>query len=69
MPLSDVIAVRRLIYLQNIIKKHTNKILKTVYNAQKVNPCKGDLVNIVEGDTTNYDINLSDEVIANMYIN
>ena len=64
LPLSHVIAVRRLLYLQNILKKHLTEITRKVYIAQKENPCKGDWITIIEGDKQNYGINLSDEMIA-----
>ena len=67
LPLSHVVAVRRLFYCQNILKKDTNKIIKKVYTALKENLCKGDWTTSIEEDNTKYGINLSDEVIASTF--
>ena len=65
-PLSNVIAVRRLLYLQYILKKNKNKIVRKVYTAQKENPTKGDWTNIVEEDKMKYNVNISDELIGDI---
>ena len=65
-PLSHVIAVRRLLYLQNILKKNKNEIVRQVYTAQKENPSKGDWINIVEEDKMKYNLNISDELIGDI---
>ena len=61
-----VINVRRLIYLQNILKKHDKEIVKKVYGAQKKAPCTGDWVILVEEDRLKYNIEYSDEQIAEL---
>ena len=40
--LKIVIAVRRLIYSQYMLKKHDEEIVKKIYIAQKKTPCTGD---------------------------
>ena len=62
--LQHVIAVRRMTYLQCILKRHDNEITKKIYIAQKKSPCKGDWVLKIEEDRIKYDIDFSDEKIA-----
>lgn len=64
--LKHVIAVRRLVYLQTILKKHDSEIIKKIYMAQKKSPCTGDWVLLVEEDKIKYNIENSDEQIAEM---
>ena len=61
-----MIGVRRLIYLQNILKKHDKEIVKKVYVAQKKAPCTGDWVILVEEDRLKYNIEYSDKQIAEL---
>ena len=38
--ISHVIAVRRLLYLKNILERYVHEVVKKVYKAQKKNPSK-----------------------------
>ena len=58
--ISHVIAVRRLMYLRNILERHDDEVVKKVYIAQKKNPSKGDWVTTVTEDLEKYDLNLND---------
>ena len=62
--LNHVIAVRRIVYLQKILKKHESEIIKKIYNAQKKSPCYGDWVLLVEADKIKYEIEYTDEKIS-----
>ena len=64
--ISNVISVRRLLYLQTILKKTDNEIVKKVYIAQKVSPCNGDWIKLIDSDKEYYNIPLSDEAITEM---
>ena len=61
-----VIAVRRIINLQSILRKDNREIIKKIYVAQQKSPCIGDWVLLVNEDRTKYNIENSDEKIANM---
>ena len=65
-PIINVITVRRLCYLQNILKRHKEEVIRRVYIAQKKNPIKGDWVQMIEDDMKNLQINVSDANIADM---
>ena len=49
-PLRQVINNRRMMYLQNILKRPQNEILRKVYQSQKENPVDGDWVNYVKNN-------------------
>ena len=66
LPISSVISVRRLCYLQNILKRHDSEIVKKIYTAQKNNPTPGDWIHRVGKDLETYQINMSEEAITNM---
>ena len=65
-PISHVISIRRLVYLQTILKKSNNKIVKKVYLAQKRNPCNGDWIKLFDSDKEKYNMTISDEEIEAM---
>ena len=66
LPLRHVIIVRRLSYLQTILKSHEDEIIRKIYSAQKRNPCKGDWIKLVEVDMKEIDMNIQDEYIEQM---
>ena len=41
-PLAEIISTRRMMYLQNILKRPQEKLLRNVYEAQCRNTVKGD---------------------------
>ena len=51
-----IIAIRRLSYLQTILKRHDEEIIFQVYKAQRKSPCKGDWVLLVKEDQTKYGV-------------
>ena len=65
-PITHVISVKRLVYLQNILQKHDDSIVKKVYLAQKTNPSNGDWTKLIECDKEKYNLNISDDIIEGM---
>ena len=57
LPLTDVVTVRRLMYLHTILQRPKTEIVRKVFSEQKNNPCKGDWVTLVEADMAELDIN------------
>ena len=49
-PLKNVITSRRLLYLQNLLKRPQSEMIRQVYEAQKDNPVQGDWVKLVKED-------------------
>ena len=49
-PIRYVIACRRIIYLQTILKRNDGELTKRVYMAQKEFPTNGDFYNLVKED-------------------
>ena len=47
-PIKQIIMSRRLNYLQTILKRPQNEILRKVYEVQKTNPVKGDWVELIK---------------------
>ena len=49
-PISFIIASRRLNFLHNILKRNKEEVLQRVFYAQKANPLSGDFVKLIEDD-------------------
>ena len=64
LPISSIIAKRRLMYLWNVLNRNDNDLLKRFILAQKVRPTINDWVELVQKDKANYKINLSYEEIS-----
>ena len=69
LPISNVITARRLHYLQTILKRSNDEIIRKVYTAQKSNPSKGDWINLVQEDMRIIGLDISDRDIEEMDIN
>ena len=63
-PIKSVIAVRRILYLHNILKRHKSELIRRVYCAMKNNTTKGDWIELVENDMKEINLDLSDEEIS-----
>jgi hypothetical protein len=61
--ISHVIAVRRLLYLHNILKRHDDEIILKIYKDQLKSPSKGYWVTMLSDDMTKYDIKITDETV------
>ena len=50
MPLRYIIASRRMMFQQTILKRNEDELTKKIYKAQKNNPIEGDFYNLVKAD-------------------
>ena len=66
LPITNIIALRRILYLQNILIRRGDELVKRVYCAMKSSPLKGDWCSIVAQDMYNIGLNFSDEEIGRM---
>ena len=66
LPITHVIRVRRLLYLQTILKRHNDELIKRVYSSQKENPVAGDWCEIVKDDLEKIQLDMSDTEIEEM---
>jgi hypothetical protein len=68
-PIPFIISSRRLIYLQNVLKRSNTELIKRVYEAQKENPTKGDFIELIKADMNLIGVDLDDDLIEKMDIN
>ena len=66
LPISQIISIRRLSYLQTILKRPENEITKKIFRAQSKDPSPGDWVKLVQEDMSKYKIQLTEEEIVSM---
>ena len=62
--LKGVIATRRMMYLQNILKRPKEEFFKRVFGAQQLNSVKGDWIEVIKKDFNNVGINLDKTEIS-----
>ena len=62
-PIKYIWAARRLIYLQAILKRDKNELIRRVYDAQKANPKQGDFVLLVQNNAELVNLVLQEEAI------
>ena len=48
--IKNVMSVRRMTYLKNILNKHEEEVVRKVYSAMKNKPLKGDWYNLIQSD-------------------
>ena len=65
LPIKNVIAVRSILYLHNILGRPDNELVKRVYSAMQNDPLKGDWIHQVTKDMDEINLNLSDQEIQN----
>ena len=63
---SNVITVRRMSYLQVLLKRHTSEVTRKVYNAMKQAPLPGDWIHFVKSDFERVGLQMSELSITNM---
>ena len=63
-PVKDVISVKRLLYLQEILTRPTSELILQIYTAMKENTLKDDWIHLIYEDMNKFNINLSDEQIS-----
>ena len=61
LPLKYVIIVRRLMYYQEILKRHEKELVKRVFTAMKIDPLKGDWINLIIEDLKYLDMTVDNE--------
>ena len=66
LPVKYIIMKRRLMYLQQIVKRPEEELISRFYKAQKLNPVKGDWIKMINEDKEHLKISLSDDQIATM---
>ena len=66
LPIKNIIASRRILYLQNILRRHEDELVRRVYCAMKNSPLKGDWSNTVNQDMETIGVTLSEEEISQM---
>ena len=66
LPIPYVLSVRRMIYLQTILKRDQDKITRKVYLCQKKNPLPGDWCHLISEDFEKINMHISDEIIVQM---
>ena len=64
--MSHIVSIRRLSYLQTLLKRPESEITKKIYRAQYKNPLPGDWVKLIQEDMTKYSIHLSEDDICGM---
>ena len=64
--INHLIAKRRFLFLQTILKRDPSEMIRKVYEAQKLKTCRYDWINLIKNDKLQYQINLSDREIADM---
>ena len=71
LPISFIIASRRLNYLHNILKRNKSEMLLNVFKAQQEKPLKGDFIKLIEDDLNYlnevYDENKFKSMSKNMF--
>ena len=65
-PLKYIVTSRRLMYLQTILKRKKDEVTRKIYEAQKLNPSKGDFIELIKADKGIVSLELSDNEIENM---
>ena len=65
-PIRFIVASRRIMYLQSILQKDKNEIVRKVFEAQKVDTSPGDYFELVTEDKINMGLELSDTELENM---
>ena len=63
-PLDFILKSRRINYLHTILNRNDTELTKKIYNAQKLDPVKGDWVTLVKEDLETIEIHLSEEEIV-----
>ena len=58
LPIRFILKSRRISYLQTILKRHTEELIKEIYNVQKNDPIKGDFHDLVIEDLRSIESNM-----------
>ena len=66
LPIHHIMATRRIIYLKTLLHRSDAELTKQVYNAQKLNPTKGDYYNLILEDFANIGEDLNEKEIIDI---
>ena len=66
LPIRWILAQRRINYLQQILNRNENELVKKVFLAQNENPTSGDFVKLVKKDLTNLGMKYEDILASNV---
>ena len=66
LPLAYVISARRMIYLQTILKRPNEEIIKQVYKCQKESPVQGEWCTLLKEDFEKINEHISDDLFKKM---
>ena len=66
LPLSKILACRKIIYLKTILKRNKHDLLRRVYEAQKENPTDGNYINLIKIFFETLGKSISEDNIINM---
>ena len=58
---TQIIAVRRMVYLQTILSRTEGELIRNIYEAMKEDPLPGDWVNMVQKDFEWINLSISEE--------
>ena len=61
--IGQTISNRRLMYLQSLLKRPEDEIIRKVYECQKDNPVIGDWVELLKKDLSNLEIAMDEDII------
>jgi hypothetical protein len=61
-----ILKSRRLCYLQNILRRDSEELVREIYDAQKNDPVDGDFYQLVQTDAAEIDLNLTEAQIISM---
>ena len=64
--IQQLIATRRMIYLQTILKRPKGELIRKIYKAMKEDPLPGDWCELILSDFNKLNIHISDNLIQNM---
>ena len=59
LPIRFILKIRRIMYLQNILRKDKTEMIRKIYETQKANPSPGDFYNIVTKDMSDVGLTLT----------
>ena len=65
-PIRFIVSSRRILYLQNILHRGKDEMVRKVYDAQKEDTCAGDFFELVTEDKDTINLNISETEMTNM---
>ena len=66
LPLRFILACRRILFLQTILHRGPEELIRKVYEAQKMDPTNGDFCLLVKDDCTLFKLQITEEEMKSM---